>query len=67
MAGAVFDFNGTMFFDEKFQEISWRTFIGQKVKRDITDEEFQKYIHGRNADGYTDINICLSKTGVGEN
>ncbi|HCT90654.1 MAG TPA: HAD family hydrolase [Lachnospiraceae bacterium] len=50
MQGIIFDFNGTMFFDEKFQNISWRTFIEQKVGRDISDHEFQEYIHGRNAD-----------------
>lgn len=46
----LFDFNGTMFFDEQFQEISWRKFVGEKIGRNISDEEFRKYIHGRNAD-----------------
>lgn len=46
----LFDFNGTMFFDEQFQEISWRKFVGEKIGRNISDEEFSKYIHGRNAD-----------------
>ena len=50
MTGAIFDFNGTMFFDEAFQERSWREFLGQKTGRDVTDAEFQEYIHGRNAD-----------------
>lgn len=50
MIGVLFDFNGTMFFDETFQEISWRNFIGGKIGRDITEAEFQEYIHGRNAD-----------------
>ena len=50
MPGVIFDFNGTMFFDEVFQEISWKHFIGQKIGRAITDKEFQEYIHGRNAD-----------------
>ncbi len=49
MIGILFDFNGTMFFDEKFQEEAWKTFMSQKIGRDITDEEFQEYIHGRNA------------------
>ena len=48
MRGIIFDFNGTMFFDEKFQEVSWRTFIEQKTGHHVTDEEFQEYIHGRN-------------------
>lgn len=46
----IFDFNGTMFFDEAFQEQAWRNFIGQKIDRAVTDDEFRKYIHGRNAD-----------------
>ncbi|MCI8505960.1 MAG: HAD family phosphatase [Lachnospiraceae bacterium] len=50
MTGVIFDFNGTMLFDEKFQELSWRSFIGEKAGREITDTEFQEYIHGRNAD-----------------
>ncbi len=37
MTGAIFDFNGTMFFDEAFQERSWREFLGQKTGRDGTD------------------------------
>lgn len=50
MGGVIFDFNGTMFFDEAFQEMSWRKFVSQKIGRAITDEEFQTYIHGRNTD-----------------
>lgn len=46
----IFDFNGTMFFDEEFQEISWRRFVEQKINRSVSDDEFKKYIHGRNAD-----------------
>lgn len=68
MTGAIFDFNGTMFFDEKFQEASWRNFIGQKVGRDITDEEFQEYIHGRNADASLPyfLNRILSRQEIAE-
>lgn len=50
MTAVLFDFNGTMFFDEKFQEMSWRQFVDDKIGRVITDDEFQKYIHGRNND-----------------
>ena len=46
----LFDFNGTMFYDEIFQEISWRKFIEGKINRCISDYEFKKYIHGRNAE-----------------
>lgn len=48
--GILFDFNGTMFFDEKFQETAWRTFIQEKTGRSVSDEEFQKYVHGINAE-----------------
>ncbi|MBR1390194.1 MAG: HAD family phosphatase [Lachnospiraceae bacterium] len=50
MKGIIFDFNGTMFFDEEFQNKAWKTFVKQKTGRDISDDEFQEYIHGRNAD-----------------
>lgn len=50
MTGVIFDFNGTMFFDEWFQEQSWKQFIRQKGKDTISEEDFQKYIHGVNAD-----------------
>lgn len=49
MRGVIFDFNGTMFFDEEFQNKAWKIFIEQKIGRDISDDEFQEYIHGRNA------------------
>lgn len=48
--GILFDFNGTMFFDERFQERSWRTFLEEKIGRSVSDEEFQEYVHGRNAE-----------------
>lgn len=48
MNGIIFDFNGTMFFDEKFQEQSWEIFFEEKLKRSVTDSEFQEYVHGRN-------------------
>lgn len=50
MFAVIFDFNGTMFFDEKFQEMSWREFIQNRIGREITKKEFEEYIHGRNAD-----------------
>ena len=45
---ALFDFNGTMFFDQRFQEASWRAFLEPKIGRAVTEEEFQTCIHGRN-------------------
>lgn len=50
MKGVIFDFNGTMLFDEEFQNKAWKTFIEQKIGRDISNNEFQEYVHGRNAD-----------------
>ena len=49
MLGVIFDFNGTMFFDEDFQEISWKNYIRKKTGHDISHEEFQHCIHGRNS------------------
>lgn len=46
--GILFDFNGTMLYDEPLQNKSWRLFLESKIGRKITEEEFQKYIHGRN-------------------
>lgn len=48
--GIIFDFNGTMFFDETFQKQSWMTFLENKTGRSITEAEFQEYVHGRNAE-----------------
>ena len=45
MIGILFDFNGTMFFDESFQEESWESFLMKKIGRAVTEKEFQKYIH----------------------
>ncbi len=44
----IFDFNGTMFFDEEKHVLSWRDFAMEKYGRFITDEEFPKYVHGFN-------------------
>lgn len=48
--GVIFDFNGTMIYDGKLQEDSWRTFLYEKIGREVTDSEFNEYVHGRNAD-----------------
>lgn len=50
MLAVLFDFNGTMFFDEKFQEQSWKMYIQKQIGREVSDKEFQSYVHGRNAD-----------------
>lgn len=48
--GVLFDFNGTMFYDGEIQETSWRTYLQRKIGREVTEDEFQEYVHGRNAD-----------------
>lgn len=47
MNGVIFDFNGTLFFDSDKHEAAWRLFIKEQSARNITDEEFEKYVHGR--------------------
>ena len=50
MRGVIFDFNGTIIFDEKFHSIAWKKFIEEKSGVKISDEEYQKYCQGVNAD-----------------
>ena len=35
MLNAIFDFNGTMFFDEAFQEKAWQQYMTEKLGRRI--------------------------------
>lgn len=44
----IFDFNGTMFFDDDKHVISWKAFAKQKYGYDLKDEEFPGHIHGHN-------------------
>ncbi|MFR5931506.1 MAG: hypothetical protein ACLUGI_13135 [Subdoligranulum sp.] len=41
MLNAIFDFNGTMFFDETFQEKAWQQYMTDRLGRRITPEEFR--------------------------
>lgn len=50
MQGIIFDFNGTLIFDGKLQEDSWRDFIELKSGHVATDWELQNHLHGRNVD-----------------
>lgn len=50
MRGVIFDFNGTMVFDEKFHAQAWKKFFSDKIDREISDEEYQKYFQGVNVD-----------------
>lgn len=47
MKGIIFDFNGTLFWDSEIQENAWKTFGTKLSERNITDEEFNTYFHGR--------------------
>ncbi len=49
MESIIFDFNGTMVFDQKLQEKAWRTYLNKLINRPVTDEEFQNHVHGVNA------------------
>lgn len=42
----IFDFNGTMFFDEDKHVLSWRAFAQKEFQREIKDEDFPTHIHG---------------------
>ena len=39
MKGIIFDFNGTMVFDEKFHTIAWEEFLEKRIGRKVTQEE----------------------------
>lgn len=47
--GIIFDFNGTMFFDDEFQNEAWRRFFLEKYHRVVSEEEFDLYTHGVNS------------------
>lgn len=48
MINCIFDFNGTMMFDGDIQNNSWRKYLETKISRPILEDEFQKYVHGKN-------------------
>jgi len=47
-SAVIFDFNGTLFWDSKYQELSWLDYL-EKHNIDLSQEEINLYIHGRNA------------------
>lgn len=47
MKGVIFDFNGTLFFDTPKHELAWRKYARQLCEREVSEEEFSRYIHGR--------------------
>jgi haloacid dehalogenase superfamily, subfamily IA, variant 3 with third motif having DD or ED len=50
LKGVIFDFNGTLFWDSAQQELAWKTFAKELAHKEISELEFQKYIHGRSND-----------------
>lgn len=44
--GIIFDFNGTLLFDSDKHEKAWRVFAKKFCGKEISDEEFEKNIHG---------------------
>ncbi len=48
ISAAIFDFNGTLFFDTDKHSKAWRIFGEKSTGRSISDEELLTHIHGRN-------------------
>ena len=46
MVGVLFDFNGTLLFDGKLQDESWREFLEKKIGHKISDEEYLEHMSG---------------------
>lgn len=47
MKAYIFDFNGTMVMDSYMHETAWRHYAGELCHREVSEEEFIKYIHGK--------------------
>jgi HAD superfamily hydrolase (TIGR01509 family) len=45
--GVIFDFNGTLFWDSEYQEISWDKYL-ERHNINLTEAQKREYIHGRN-------------------
>lgn len=50
MKGYIFDFNGTLIFDSAFNEAAWRRLLKDKGGKEISNEDFLKYVHGKSND-----------------
>lgn len=48
MKAAIFDFNGTLFFDTDKHQKAWRLYGEQLMGRPVTEDEFQTSMLGRN-------------------
>lgn len=49
MKGILFDFNGTLINDTKKHEDAWQTFITQVTGSSVSNADFARYFHGKNA------------------
>lgn len=47
MTAYIFDFNGTMVKDSFMHEKAWRHYVEQLCKREVSEEEFIKHVHGK--------------------
>jgi len=45
--GIIFDFNGTLFWDSKLHEKAWKEFALKYADKQLTDNDFKEYVHGR--------------------
>lgn len=50
LEAALFDFNGTMIFDSDLQVRAWKAFLGNRIGRDVTSDEFMAHVHGQNSE-----------------
>lgn len=50
MVGVIFDFHGTLFNDSDKHEKAWQFFSREVFQRNISQEEFKRFIHGRNSE-----------------
>lgn len=50
LRGVIFDFNGTMVFDEKFHMAAWKKFLAEKLGEEISDEEYRNNFQAIPAD-----------------
>jgi HAD superfamily hydrolase (TIGR01509 family) len=45
--GVIFDFNGTLYWDSKYQETSWDEYL-ERYQINLTKNQKREYVHGRN-------------------
>ena len=46
--GLIFDFNGVLLWDDQIQRDSWRAFAWRLCQRQLSDDEIDIHVHGRN-------------------